>query len=84
MLLHWGAHYLLSNLPSEMQARIQEPEVDNFYNWSEGGPVVHVNGKTGEVILRVPGDDPIVRVSRKKLRTFLSEGLDIEVRLHPQ
>ena len=86
MLLHWGAQYLLSNLPADMQARISEPEVDNFYNWSGGGPFVHMNGKTGEIILRVSGDDPVVRVSRKKLRKFLSEGLDIRVYTpsHPQ
>jgi hypothetical protein len=84
MLLHWGAQYLLPNLPSDMQARINEPTVDNFYNWSEGGPVVHMNGKTGEIILRIPSDDPIIRVSCKKLRKFLSEGIDIQVRIfHP-
>jgi hypothetical protein len=78
MLLHWAGKYLQEMLPPDMQERIKEPEVDNFYTWSSDGPV-NVNGKTGDVILRVPVDDPIVRVSRKKLRKFLSEGLDIRV-----
>ena len=79
MLLHWGAQYLKQLLPPHMQERVIEPTVDNFYNWTEGAPVVDMNGKTGEVILRVPGIDPLVRVSRKKLRKFLSEDLDIRV-----
>ena len=80
MLLHWGGKYLEQMLLPDMQARIDEPRVDNFYDWVQGQPVVNMNGKTGEVILRVKGDDLLVRVSRRKLREFLSEGLDIRVR----
>lgn len=78
MLLHWGGEYLASYLlPPDMRARIKEPRVDPCYVWTD--PLTYVNAKTGEVILRVPVSD-ITRVSRKKLRKFLSEGLDIRVR----
>ena len=36
-----------------------------------------LNGETGEIVLSMPGDMPR-RVSRRKLRTLLSEGIHIE------
>jgi hypothetical protein len=38
---------------------------------------VHCNGQTGEVISNMQGDSPR-RVSRRKLRAPLSEGVDIQ------
>ena len=75
MLLHWGGEYLLKNLTPDLQARIKEPRVDPNYDWD--APVPHLNGKTGEILKRVPAP-VITRVSRRKLRKFLAPGLDIQ------
>ena len=39
----------------------------------------HYNAKTGEKLFDMPGEEPR-RISRKKLRNFLSQGIDIKVR----
>ncbi|RVX72410.1 hypothetical protein B0A52_03598 [Exophiala mesophila] len=69
MLLHWGKEFLMSILPPELQARFDETLADPWYKGGDGIP--HVNGATGEVLGRVvmPG---LVRVSRKKMRNFLT------------
>lgn len=62
-----------------MQARIDEPRVDNFYNWVQGQTVVSMIGKTGEVIPRVKADDLLVRVSRRNPDNS-TQSLDMRVR----
>ncbi|KAF2806850.1 putative monooxygenase [Mytilinidion resinicola] len=74
MLLHWGTPYLLKTLPPELQARIHEPRVDPHYDYSE--PPKRMNIQTGEVVGRSVGEN-LVRVSRRKLRNFLIEGVDV-------
>lgn len=81
MLLHWGTEYLERVLPEHLRARIKEPRVDPHYDMVD--PIPYINGETGEVMSRVP-TEVITRVSRKRLRRFLSEGedLNIKVRSH--
>ena len=38
----------------------------------------HYNAKTGEKLFDMPGEEPR-RISRKKLRNFLSQGIDVKV-----
>lgn len=38
----------------------------------------HYNAKTGEKLFDMPGDEPR-RISRRKLRNFLSQGVDVHV-----
>lgn len=82
MLLHWGKDFLLSTLPPNLQARFDETLVDPQYNGAEGISIPHVNGETGQVMAKIamPG---MVRVSRKKMRSFLTSNgdLNISVRL---
>lgn len=82
MLLHWGKDFLLSVLPPALQARFKEVLVDPVYDGTKQTTIPHVNAETGEVLASVamPG---MVRVSRKKLRNFLTstEDLHIEVSL---
>lgn len=80
MLLHWGTEYLYKPLPAHLQARFKEPRVDPSVEVFD--PIPYFHGASGEILKRVPTKE-INRVSRKKLRKFLSEGedLDIEVSL---
>lgn len=78
MLLHWGKDFLFRNLPEDVQLRFDEALVDPTYKGMDKFAVPHVNGETGEVMARVamPG---MVRVSRKKLRNFLTAKRDLDI-----
>ncbi len=79
MLLHWGKDFLMKTLPPSLQARFDETLVDPKYQGAEEDPPIpHVNGETGLVMARIamPG---MVRVSRKKLRTFLTSNRDVNI-----
>ena len=76
MLLHWASEYLEKVLPDHLKARIKEPHVDPSHEMVD--PVPYLNGETGEVMSSIPSD-VITRVSRKKLRKFLTEGEDLNI-----
>ena len=75
-LLHWGAEYLEKCLPEQLWERRTEMYVDPWNDFAT--PVMHYNAKTGEIIKRIEGPKT-ARISRRKLRVLLSEGLNIEV-----
>lgn len=77
MNLHWGGEYLDKVLSPELKARLRECNCDPFYDQVDNTYTV-CNGKTGEVILAMQGVMPR-RVSRRKLKALLSEGIDIQV-----
>lgn len=83
MSLHWGGEFLTKVLPPELRERLNEINVDPEHDFSSEKGYVQCNGETGEVILVMPGAMPR-RVSRRKLRGLMSEGLDIEVRSSPK
>jgi ribosomal protein L21E len=76
MLLHWATQHLENLLPAHLKARIKEPRVDPNYEMTD--PIPYFNGKTGEIIGKIP-TDVITRVSRKKMRRFLTEGEDLNI-----
>ncbi|EXJ76522.1 uncharacterized protein A1O5_01030 [Cladophialophora psammophila CBS 110553] len=78
MLLHWGKDFLMRMLPEDLKERFKETLVDPAYDGTEGIPIPHVHGETGEVMARIamPG---MVRVSRKKLREFLTSKQDLNI-----
>ena len=78
MSMHWGGEFLAKNLPVELRDRLTEVECDPYYESSGDTGFVQCNGKTGEIILNIPGKEPR-RVSRQKLRKVLAEGLEIQV-----
>ena len=65
-------------LPSDLQARFDETLVDPSYDSREGLSIPHVNGATGEVMARI-AMPTMVRVSRKKLRIFLTSKQDLKI-----
>ena len=79
MLLHWGTQYLVNVLPDHLRERIKEPRVDPACELADK-PVPYFNGATGDIITRVPSE-VITRVSRKKLRRFLTEGEDLNIQV---
>ncbi|KAF2112392.1 hypothetical protein BDV96DRAFT_497886 [Lophiotrema nucula] len=78
MALHWGANFLHKCLPKDILADIRSIEADPFIKMTaeQEKSFPFVNGKTGEVIVQVPGESTR-RVSRAKLRKLFSQGLDV-------
>ncbi|OAL36801.1 hypothetical protein AYO20_03856 [Fonsecaea nubica] len=77
MTLHWGAEYLSKCIPPDMVAQIDENICcDPFFKGKISSLPIY-NGATGEKLFEMQGMDPR-RVSRKKLRKFLSQGIDVQ------
>ncbi|GIZ38812.1 hypothetical protein CKM354_000221300 [Cercospora kikuchii] len=78
MSIQWGLSLLGSLLPPDLLDRLQEVSVDPHYVVPEEGNVMPVyNVETGERIKSVPLVQ-MLRVSRRKFRALLAEGLDIQ------
>ncbi len=82
MTIHWSRPMLESILPQNLLAKLREAQVDPSFDYEKAGgySVPFYNGKTGEHIISMPMPNA-VRVSRRKMRTLCSEGIDIKVRL---
>jgi hypothetical protein len=80
MTLHWGAEAIAKCLPPDLLDALNEGICcDPFYTGTDMYYIPNYNGESGEKIFNMPGNAPR-RVSRRKLRNFLSQGLDIQVR----
>lgn len=78
MTLHWGASYISKCIPPELAKSLNDNiACDPFYQGNDSSLPIF-NAGTGEKLFDMQGIDPR-RVSRKKLRYFLSQGLDILV-----
>ncbi|KAJ9608059.1 hypothetical protein H2200_007047 [Cladophialophora chaetospira] len=78
MLLHWGEEYLRRVLPDNLADRLIEVTVDPHYNWKEIEPLPHLDADTGEIVRRVQMP-VLIRVSRKRLREFLSQNQKLKI-----
>ncbi|PSN65575.1 FAD/NAD(P)-binding domain-containing protein [Corynespora cassiicola Philippines] len=78
MALHWGASLLAKCLPDDIIADIRNIEADPTTELTaeQEKSFPFVNGRTGEVIKMVPSESTR-RVSRSKLRKFLSRGVEV-------
>jgi hypothetical protein len=81
MTIHWSRPLLEKLLPEDLWARLREPMVDPSYDSdASGGYVVpFYNGATGDHIKDMPMANAI-RVSRRKMRAFCAQGIDVQVR----
>lgn len=84
MLLHWGAEYLEKLVPENLRGRrLREPRCDPDLDAVQEtiGPVPFIDAVSGKIIAEIPIPD-INRVSRMKLRRFLTEhqNLNVQVR----
>ena len=80
MLLHWGEEYLKKVLPDALAARLREVTVDPHYPWKEHEAFPHLDADTGEIVRWVTSP-VITRVSRKRLRRFLSENQNLHIQV---
>ena len=79
MTLQWGADALTKCLPQNLLDGLNEGICcDPFCTGADMYYIPNYNGKTGEKIFDMPGNTPR-RISRRKLRNYLSQGLDIRV-----
>ncbi|KIW95835.1 uncharacterized protein Z519_02899 [Cladophialophora bantiana CBS 173.52] len=77
MTLHWGAEYLSKCIPPDLVASINDNICcDPFFKGKVTSLPIY-NGATGDKLFEMEGMDPR-RVSRKKLRNFLSQGIDVQ------
>ena len=78
MLLHWGAEYLENVLASNLKERIKEircdPRLERLGNIP---PIPFINAGTGETMAQIPMAGN--RISRRKLRKFLTEGENLNI-----
>jgi len=79
MTLHWGAEYLSKCLPPDLVSKLDENICCDPFFKEKITSLPLYNGATGEKLFDMHGIEPR-RVSRKKLREFLSQGLDVQVR----
>jgi hypothetical protein len=78
MGLFWGADYIKNTLPDRLRDRFDEIRSDPHDNPGPDrlGTLPLYDGKTGELVVKIPGGVAI-RVSREKLRKLFAEDLDI-------
>jgi hypothetical protein len=76
MAMLWGSEDIKNTLPLDLLARFDEIRSDPFSDPTTSLPFY--DGKTGELVVRIPGGIAM-RVSREKLRKFLSSDVDIQV-----
>ncbi|KAF7198270.1 FAD-dependent monooxygenase phnB [Pseudocercospora fuligena] len=79
MALHWSIPMLKSLLPPDLASRFEsEASVDPSLDYTKypNNSVPIYDGLTGEVVREI--DSAGVRVSRRKLRTLLAEGIEIQ------
>jgi hypothetical protein len=73
-----GARWIEKCIPPDMRPKLNENICcDPFYG-NKDLSLPHYNAETGEKLFDMPGDEPR-RVSRRKLRNFLSQGIDVRV-----
>lgn len=79
MGIHWSLPLLEKLLPADLFSRLRETQNDPFYEPQDSDLLQMYSGKSGEVLKALPMGK-IIRVSRRKLRKFLTEGIDVQVK----
>ena len=79
MGIHWGLPLLEKLLPADLTARLKEAQNDPFLDHPHEDTLPIYNGKTGEIMRALPVPRTI-RVSRRKMRAFCSQQIDVQVR----
>jgi len=78
MGIHWAIPMLKSLLPEDLFARLNEAQNDPSLELQPQDVYRIYDGRSGEIFkeLPVPG---MIRVSRRKMRAFCSQGIDVQV-----
>lgn len=82
MLLHWGQEYLIKLLPAHLVPRLKEIRCDPGLTENEASlrGVPYVDAFTGDMIVEIPMQG-VNRVSRMKLRRFLTDGQNLSMKV---
>ena len=78
MGIHWSLPLLESLLPEDLTARLKEAYNDPFVETPLQDEIPIYNGLTGKIMKALPIPRTI-RVSRRKMRAFCSQGIDVQV-----
>lgn len=80
MFLHWGDEYLRKLIPKDLESRMHEARVDPHYDFKPNDKYPNLDADTGEVVrwVQMP---VMVRLSRKRLRAFLTEGQNLNIKV---
>ncbi|KAK5172584.1 uncharacterized protein LTR77_002704 [Saxophila tyrrhenica] len=75
--LQWGAQHIQKCVPPDMRAHLNESICCGPFYGAKGLTLPHYNAETGEKLFDMPGNEPR-RISRRKLRNFLNQGIDVK------
>ncbi len=78
MGIHWSLPQLKALLPPHLRVRLKEAQNDPFLAPKEDNVLPIYNGLDGTVLKAIPCPN-IIRVSRRKMRAFCSQDIDIKV-----
>jgi hypothetical protein len=78
MGIHWSLPQLESLLPPDLKGRLKEAQNDPFLDAPDQDVMKVYNGLDGSLLKALPLPRTI-RVSRRKLRTLCSQGIDVKV-----
>lgn len=79
MAIHWSLPLLENLLPDGLRHRLKEIQADPSYDPPDDEVLKIYNGLNGELLteLHMP---KVMRVSRRKTRAFLCQGIEVHVR----
>lgn len=78
MAVHWALPQLDALLPPDLRPRLKETFNDPFTEVPERDEMMMFDGVTGKLLISIPISKTI-RVSRRKLRAFCTQGIDVKV-----
>jgi hypothetical protein len=82
MGIHWSYETLVRLLPEQISSRlVSDAAVDKSLDYSSApanGFAIY-DGKTGSVLQEIASEGSLLRVSRRKLRKLLNEGINVKV-----
>jgi len=78
MGIHWSLPQLEALLPTELKDRLKEAQNDPFWDAPEKDVFTLYHGLDGTVLKALP-IPRMIRVSRRKMRAFCSQGIDVKV-----
>lgn len=78
MGIHWSLPQLKALLPPDLRVRLKEAQNDPSLAPKEDDVLPIYNGLDGTVLKAIPSPN-IIRVSRRKMRAFCSQDINIKV-----
>jgi hypothetical protein len=78
MGIHWSLPQLEALLPSELNEKFKDAQADPFWDPPEQDFFNLYSGLDGTLLKALP-IPRTVRVSRRKMRAFCSQGIDVQV-----